>query len=217
MRKRKTDRKYSDKLNRELTTKQRQMLNCIQVFVAMHGATPSLDELAEMAGMDDHSSVSSVLKYLRKKGYLKEKTGRKGRYLDLTSKVKKNHLIYVNDTICILNPKWRMSVEDVEQLIVDLTAAMANLKEYALDVSALVDTDDILPARVATEALEPQGAQIPSQTCQPPPDQEAPAQPVPESPVPEPCSYPHPSSVSQSEDSQPLSTARLVRQVTSGP
>jgi repressor LexA len=63
---------------RGLTSRQREVLDAIRVFYAVHGVPPSIRELGAILGVTSVSTTHSHVVALYKKGYLRKAIDRNG-------------------------------------------------------------------------------------------------------------------------------------------
>ena len=68
---------------RELTARQRQLLEFIEDYIGTYGFPPSIREMADQMGIRSTNGVNDHLKALQKKGYISRHEGLKSRAISL--------------------------------------------------------------------------------------------------------------------------------------
>lgn len=74
---------------KELTGRQRQLLEFIEEHIHIHGFPPSIREMADHMGIRSTNGVNDHLKALRKKGYIQKGAGLKSRAISLVGRAKR--------------------------------------------------------------------------------------------------------------------------------
>ncbi len=78
-------------MKKELTGRQRQLLEYIADHLRGHGFPPSIREMADHMGIRSTNGVNDHLKALERKGYLERKEGLKSRAIALTASLHPGH------------------------------------------------------------------------------------------------------------------------------
>jgi len=64
-----------NRARRELTKRQRKVLEAVKDFIRKHGYSPTVRQLAEILGISSHSAVFKHLSSIEKKGYFRKENG----------------------------------------------------------------------------------------------------------------------------------------------
>jgi hypothetical protein len=99
-----------------LTDRQNQILTTMIIYMARRQNKPTMRSIGKMVGIKSISGVDGHLKALERKGYLELIAGFSNDFYQLGRRVPQNMIVNIDSTICILNPKWKMTREDAAAL-----------------------------------------------------------------------------------------------------